>query len=173
MKLSRNVSSVLHRIYVDKTNTLHTCNSYHIKHIRKSSTNIVIRDCKSPRNKTDTLVAEKCETQKRMILQCSRVTRCTLQVYRKAFVTSRYRVAGWNDSPGRWSETVIVQSLQNAQIGYQRILPHAAAPIHTRFHVSTVLSAPLVRPAPREEEEKIFARTSALSDFPLVAPGFY
>lgn len=48
---------------------------------------------------------------------------------------------------------MIVQGSRDAQIGYQRILPHAAAPIYTRFDVSTVLSV-CRRCASRPEKRK-------------------
>jgi len=156
-------------VYVDRTNMLYTCNIRIIlsTYEKVARTSRVIRDCKSSRYKTDTDTLSG-EMQKHTVLHAA----ChKAQVYRKTSVTSWYKTAGWNDPPGRWSETVIVQSLQNAQIGYQRILPHAAAPIHTRFDVSTVLSAPLMRPSPRRGRENICAYFGSIG-FPACGTRF-
>jgi len=96
---------------------------------------------------------------------------------RKLSMISRYVTAERKDPPGRSCETVIVQSSQDAQIAYQRMLPHAAAPIHTRFDMSAVLSAP--RRAPHrcashpEKRKRKYLRVLRLSiGFPACGTRF-
>lgn len=68
--------------------------------------------------------------------------------------------AEWKDPPGRSSETVIAQSSQDAQIGYQRILPHAAQHRYTLDLMCRRCSRRAFRP--REERKRKYLRVLRL-----------